>query len=175
METTGETLAQDFDRANRQFVQEIRMLDDDTWANTRTVEDWPVGVAAHHVAGWYPWMAEMLDDLAKGRQMPSLGLPLDERNAREAERDAGRSREDAAALAEQGGVRINELLRQLNAEQLAHKTTVGNGVEMTLAELAENMVIKHVEMHLSHIREAVPAQPGGSAIPSAPLDRPVQT
>lgn len=160
METTGEYLAQRFDQVNREFAQELRTLPDDAWQQARTEEGWTVGVTAHHVAGWYPWMAEMLDNIAKGQGMPSLEGTLDERNARHAEKDAGRTRDDAIALAESGGWRIMELLRELNAAQLAHKVPIGNGVEMTLAELAENMVIKHVEMHLSHIRAASPAGRG---------------
>ena len=160
METTGEYLAQRFDQVNREFAQELRTLPDEAWTGARTEEGWTVGQAAHHIAGWYPWMAEMLDNLAKGKPMPALDVPLDERNARHADVDAGRTRDEAIALTESGAWRIMELLRELNADQLAHKTPVGNGVEMTLAELAQNMVIGHVEMHLAHIRAAAPAGRG---------------
>ena len=160
METTGEELAQRFDQLNREFGEELRMLPEAAWTNSKTEEGWTVGQAAHHVAGWYPWMAEAVDNLAKGKPLPSMDRPLDERNAQHAEADMGRSGQEAIALAESGGWRITELLRGLNAAQLAHKTPSGNGAEMTLAELAENMVIGHVRMHLAHIRAAVPAGRG---------------
>lgn len=155
MTTTGAELADQFEALNAQFMETVAAIPADAWSTKMTEDGWSVGVEAHHVVGWYGDLANMVSVLASGAAVPPGALTgLNERNARHAAADVTRTREEALAIARAESGKPAAALRALTAEQLAQSHDMG-GRQMTVQQIAENVVVGHTRMHMGRIKAAL--------------------
>lgn len=156
MGSKGNALADQFQTANSEFMNLIEGLNDDQWERPCPGEQWPVGITAHHVAEDHGVLAGLINTIATGGKMPPIdAAALDAINADHAQRAVGAMRADTVALARSEGEKAAGLLRSLSDDQLAKTGALpAVGGEISAAQLAENILIGHIGMHLPSIRQA---------------------
>ena len=157
MASKGEDLADRFEKANTEFIATVSGLSDEQWKAPCAGEQWPAGVLAHHVAEDHGVLAGLINTIATGGQLPPIDAKaLDAMNAEHAQRAAGVSRDETVALAKSEGTKAAALLRSLSDEQLERTSPFGvTGGDISAEQIAENILIGHMGMHLPSIRAAV--------------------
>ena len=156
MGSKGQGLAEQFERANAEFVQTLEGLSDDQWKRVCAGEEWPVATTAHHVAEDHNVLTGLIKTLATGGQLPPIDAEaLNGINAEHAKRVVGVTREETIALARSAGQEAAAMVRDLSDEQLAKSAMFpAAGGEVTAGQLIENILIGHIGMHLPSIKDA---------------------
>lgn len=156
MGNKGNALADRFEVANAEFVKVLEGIKDEQWSRPCAGEQWPVGVTAHHIAEDHGVLSGLINTIATGGQLPPIDAAgLNAMNADHAQRAAGVTRAETVALARSEGEKASEMLRGLSDEQLAKTGALPTmGGEISAAQLAENILIGHIGMHLPSIRQA---------------------
>ena len=157
--TRARDLAARFQAANEELVGFLEQLPDPSWHLVCPREGWTVGVTAHHVAVAYPAHMRIFQAIADGNPPPMLRWrDLDEFNARHAEQFAGCGKRETTGLLSGRAETVASLLRELTDEQLEQRGSfVDRLPPLTVAEWIERVLIGHVGMHLTSIREAAGA------------------
>jgi uncharacterized damage-inducible protein DinB len=153
-------LASQFERANRDFVEEVERLTDEQWQTLVPGENWTVGVAAHHVVECYGLIAGWVNDLTRGDIAPYDHDSMDATNAERARLHAGCTRAETVERAAREVPEIARYVAGLTDDQLATAGTF-NGNPRTADRMIQRVLIGHTEGHLSSIRSALGQRPSG--------------
>jgi len=159
MGAKGEALAKQFESKAEDAKAVLEKLTDADWKKTTMAEKWTVGVTAHHLAGSYERVPQIITMIVSGQAMPHFTPQmLDQMNAKHAEENAGCTRAETLALHKKGAATAAATLRNLSDEQLAKSGTVFAGLPpMTAEQLALRALINHTDEHYGSIRKTIGA------------------
>jgi len=159
MGAKGEALAKEFEGKAEDARGVLEKLTDADWKKTTMAEKWTVGVTAHHLAGSYERVPQIITMIVTGQAMPHFTPQmLDQMNAKHAEENVGCTRSETLALHKKGAVAAAAVLRNLSDEQLAKSGTVFAGLPpMTAEQLAQRALINHTDEHYGSIRKTIGA------------------
>ena len=147
-------LAAQFERANRDFIEEVERLSDDQWQTLVPGENWTVGVVAHHVIACYGLIGGWIRDLANGEVARPTMEELDAINAEHARRHAGCSKAETLEQARRDGAETVGLVRGLTEAQL-ESNGLFNGRLWSTEEMVRRVLLTHSANHLVNIRSAL--------------------
>jgi hypothetical protein len=152
----AEDLAVQFERAVADFERFVRACSPADWDAPVPIEERPVRVMAMHCVAGMRLAHEWLEPMRGGAAVPGDAGDLDAFNAREMEVHAGATREEVLEILRRDAPATAALLRSLSAQELVIKAPFGpgGGIEVGLGQVAATPA-RHVEIHLSHIREAL--------------------
>jgi uncharacterized damage-inducible protein DinB len=156
MSDRASALADDFEQANTELARLIEGLSDAQWATRTDAEQWPVAVAARHIAAAHAFISRRARAIAASQPLPPMPPGgIDAENARDAERYANVTRAEVLDVLRSNGADAAALVRGLTDEQLDRTFTRPTGETMTLAALIQNALIGHMVAHGANIRAAV--------------------
>ena len=147
-------LAAQYQQAVQDLIDLVQRCSDEQWQSLCPDEGWTVAVTAHHVTDWWPVIAPLVQAIGTGGPIsaPSGGA-VHQKNAEHAERFAGCTQAETAALLQEGSAAVARQLRAMPDEQLDRTATVW-GREMSAQLLIERNLIGHARTHTSGIRTA---------------------
>jgi hypothetical protein len=163
MGTRAQTLADEYERANRDLIETAQACSDAEWRAICTAESWSVGVTAHHVAAMAGLAAELLREACRGRPWPPITWPtVHEGNGRHAEQHRACTIPETAALLARNGTAVADILRALGDEELdrAFPAAWRKNAPLSLEQLVRDHLIGHIGSHLSSIRAAIGVRAG---------------
>jgi uncharacterized damage-inducible protein DinB len=145
-------LLEQFEQANREFIEAIERCSAEQWRKVTEAEGWSVGVTAHHVAEGWGRGAARLEALASGKPVPVFGTgTLDERNAAHAQQFANVSKEEALPLLRRNAQTAANVLRNLDDSALDSLDTSANPPRSG-RQWAEITLITHPRSHLQSLK-----------------------
>ena len=154
----GQALAEAFTAANNQVITLVEGVSDEQWRNICEGETWSVGVTARHIAASHAGIAGFVRAVAEGQGPPPLDpAAIHQGNAEHAHAHANCTRAEVLDLLRTGGAEGAATLRGLTDAQLANSTPIAfaGGQPWTAAEIAERIMIGHMQMHLPSIQAAI--------------------
>jgi hypothetical protein len=155
----SQTLAEQFEQANRQMTATIERCSDAQWKTKTPGETWPVGVVAHHVAQALEAVAGIVRLVATGQPLPPMTMDdLHKMNAEHAKQYANVTKDETVALLRKNGAAAAGTVRGLSDEQLDRSAPVLGGPLMTAQQLVERGLIGHVKEHHGSIQAVVGAK-----------------
>lgn len=150
-----EELATRLERANAAFVAAVEGCPEDAWQRTTQEEGWTVAALAHHIAAGHEGISGLVQAVAAKQAVPPLTLEaINEGNAQAAQEHAQADRAEVLQLARDGGAKAAAALRGLDEAALDHTVDL-LGTQTSAAQIAENILIGHVEGHLASLRASV--------------------
>ncbi|CAN5557107.1 hypothetical protein BH23CHL2_BH23CHL2_22070 [soil metagenome] len=161
MNSRGYELAAAFDRATNRLVYAVRSITDEEWAARASDDEWTVAQEALHLGVWMDLEGDWYSRLAHGK--PALPLSkeaADAVNAALISENPSPSREQV--LLEVAGNRtlVRHLLIGLSDAQLQCEIPTSrafvsgrDNVPISLGDLAQRMLVGHVESHLASIEK----------------------
>jgi hypothetical protein len=159
MGARAEALATQFEGKAREATALLERLSDADWKKTTSAEKWSVGVVAHHMAGGHEVIAGLVKTIAAGTPVPDLSMDmLHEMNAKHAREHANCTKAETLALHKKNAAAAVAIVRGLSDPELDRSGTVLTGMPaMTAAQLAESVLIGHMDEHVGSIRATVGA------------------
>ena len=155
MGAQGESLATKLQLATDQLIAAVDSCSDAHWKAKTSAEGWSVGVAAHHAAGGIGPTSELVQATANGMPLPPITMEIvDGGNAEHAKQAANCTRAETLDLARKQVAGATAMLRGLSDEQLGKTPTLAfmNNATVSAAQLAEMLVVGHVQGHLQSIK-----------------------
>jgi hypothetical protein len=153
----GEELAAQFESTNATLIAAVESLSDAQWGSLSVAENWSHAVVAHHVAVDHEAIAGLVQGIATGATVPPLDMEaLDSLNAEHAVQSANCTKEETVALLQASGTVAASMLRGLSDAQLDTTATIPlmGPDPVTAAQLAEDILVGHMNMHLDSLRSA---------------------
>jgi DinB family protein len=159
MGAKGEAYAKQFEAKAQEAVGVLEKLSDADWKKTTAAEKWTVGVTAHHVAGSYEPISNIIKTIAAGQALPHFTTQmLDELNAKHAQDFAGCTKPETIALQKKGAAAAATLVRTLSDAELAKSGTVFAGMPpMTAEDMVVQALLGHLDEHYGSIRKTIGA------------------
>ncbi|MGH7333905.1 MAG: DinB family protein [Candidatus Rokuibacteriota bacterium] len=159
MGARADQLAGKFEQSCREINMLVERLSDAEWKKVTAGEQWPVGVAAHHVAEGHAGIASIIQAIAKGQPMPTFTMDmLHEMNAKHAKEHANTTKVATLELLQTNGAKAAAAVRALSDVDLDRSGTVLAGMPaMSVAQVIEGILINHVNEHMGSIRTALGA------------------
>jgi uncharacterized damage-inducible protein DinB len=156
MSERARALAEEFGRANEDFIAAVEAIPDAQWRSRCGPEGWTVAAAARHVGSWYPLTAAIVQEIAAGRPMSMTVEQMNELNDREAIAHAACGKPEVVALLRHEGNAIARVVRALTDEQLrkASPTFFGREATVTTENIIERVLISHIGTHRKSIETA---------------------
>lgn len=157
MGTKSEALAKQFEAKSQEAMATLERLGEADWKKVTAAEKWPVGVTAHHLAGAFEPISQMIQTVAAGQSVSGFTMEmLDAMNAQHAKDHADCTKAETIALHRQGTATAVAVIRGLSDDQLAKSGTVLLGVPpMTAEQLIVNGLLNHTDEHYGSIRKTV--------------------
>lgn len=157
MSQRAQELVQRFEASNNAMIQYIAACSEEELDKVTSGEGWPVRVAAHHIAASHEPVASFVQVVATGAPWPPVTMEmLNQMNAQHAAEHAQVSKAAILEGLRQNGAKAAAVVAALTDEQLdrsAHLPTFG--ATMTAQQVAENILIWHIDHHLDSIKAAV--------------------
>jgi len=155
----AQALADQFERANQDFIAAVAALPEERWREPCRDEERLVCAVARHIAEAYQIELDAFAVIAAGEPLKPLALgELHAANARRAGRDATCTPAEVLDLARRNAAQVAAFVRGLTDEQLARSGVYVDVLpSMTLDQLIERILVGHIRGHLKSI-EAVTAQ-----------------
>jgi hypothetical protein len=152
-----EFLAQ-FDAAHEEVVAFVRDCDEHEWRELTTVEGWPVGVVAHHIAVGYTTTIGWIELLRRNQPVPGNPDTHDEGNAEHAARFASTTKGETLADLEANAATFRAFLAGVRSEEFPHGAPHGPaGGRVISVERMVRASAGHPRLHLENMRAAVAA------------------
>lgn len=157
MGTKSEVLAKQFEAKAQDAMATLERLGEADWNKVTAAEKWPVGVTAHHLAGAFEPISQMIQTVAAGQSVSGFTMEmLDAMNAQHAKDHAECTKAETVALHRKGTATAAAVIRGLSDDQLAKSGTVLLGVPpMTAEQLIVNGLLNHTDEHYGSIRRTV--------------------
>jgi hypothetical protein len=157
MAQRAQGLAEQFAKANSEFIATVERCTDAQWRTTTAGEKWSVGVVAHHVAQSHRGIADAVRMLATSQPLPHLTFEMiHQGNAEHAKQHANTTKEETLRLLRDGGAHAATVVRGLSDEQLDRSGKVVADVPaMSAQQFIEGILIGHVHEHLGNIKAAL--------------------
>jgi uncharacterized protein (TIGR03083 family) len=155
----GQTLADQFEKANREMIDTLERCSDAQWKTKTAGEKWSVGVVAHHVAQAHAAIAGLVEKVATGQPMPPLTADmLNQMNAEHAKQHANCTKDETVSLLRKNAATAASTVRGLPDEQFDRTASLLGGPPMTAQQVVERVLIGHLQEHHGNIRAAVGAK-----------------
>jgi hypothetical protein len=147
-----------FDEVHAEVVAFVRACDEHEWRELTTVEGWPVGVVAHHIAAGYTTAMGWIELLRVGEPVPGNSDSHDDGNARHAAEFASTTKEQTLADLETNAAAFREFLAGISADELPMDAMHGpaGGVVISVERMVR-ATAGHPRFHLGNMRQAVSA------------------
>jgi len=145
-----------FDEVHAEVVAFVSDRNEHEWRERTTVEGWPVGVVAHHIAVGYTTAMGWIELLRVGEPVPGNPDSHDEGNARHAAVFDRTTREETLADLEANAAIFREFLAGISADELPMEAVHGPAGGVVIG--VERMVratAGHPRVHLENMRQAV--------------------
>ncbi len=158
MSERASALAATFEQANDAVISAVEGCTEDQLRNVCNGEGWSVAVAAHHIATAHASFAELLRQVANGRDVPAITMEMiDAANARHAEEHASIGRNEILTALRTNGAAAAATIRDLSDEQLNRTAPISfaGGAPWSAADIIERTLVGHALGHGQSIREAV--------------------
>jgi hypothetical protein len=157
MGAKGEAYARQFEAKAQEATALLEKLSDADWKKTTAAEKWTVGVAAHHIAGSYEPVTNIIKTIAAGQALPHFTPQmLDEMNAQHAKEFADCTEPEAIALHKKGAAAAAAVVRGLSDAELAKSGTVFTGMPpMSAEEMVKRVLLGHIDEHFGSIRKTI--------------------
>jgi len=154
-EVISEALGQ-FDEVHVEVVAFVHACDEHDWREVTTIEGWPVGVVAHHIAVGYTTAMGWIDHLRVGEPVPGNSDTHDEGNAQHAATFASTTKQQTLDDLEANAARFRSYLVGITAEELPNEAAHGpaGGVVISVERMVR-ATARHPRLHLEHMRDAV--------------------
>jgi hypothetical protein len=150
-----EALAQ-FDEVHADVVVFVRDCTERDWRERTTVEGWPVGVVAHHIAVGYTTAMGWIDHLRRSEPVPGNEDTHDEGNALHAAEFASTTKGRTLADLEANAARFREFLVGITAEEMPREAEHGPaGGHVISVERMVGATARHPRAHLDNMIAAV--------------------
>jgi hypothetical protein len=148
MGARAEEYAAQFKAANQRMIDTVESMTGEEWKKTTAEEGWPAGVCAHHAAESTGPVSGLIQMLATTGQLPPFSIDdLNAGNAEHAQRAANCTKEETLALLRSGEAPTVAILRGISDEQFERKAVLGPIGEVTAGQLAELILIGHLDTH----------------------------
>lgn len=144
-----------FDETHADVVSFVRACDEREWREVTTIEGWPVGVIAHHIAVGYETAIRWIDHLRRGEAVPGDEESHDAGNARHAAEFSSTTKGQTLADLESGAVRLREYLTTIKVEEMPREAMHGPAGRVISVERMVGATARHPRMHLESMRGAV--------------------
>ncbi|MEZ4520556.1 MAG: DinB family protein [Thermomicrobiales bacterium] len=163
MDSRGYQLANAFDAATDRLVERIRSMSDTQWTAKASGEEWTVAQEALHLGIWMDIEGDWYARLANGKAALPLSKDAADRiNAWLIAENPEPTREQVLLSIAGNRTLVRHLLIGLSDDQLARTIPLGkafvsgsNDVEISLDDLANRMLVGHVENHLQTIEATI--------------------
>ena len=156
MSERTEALATQFEQVNNDLISAVQSMSDEQWKKVCSGETWSVGVTAHYIATSHQPITRLVQTAASGGQMPGITPEMiDAGNAQHAQQAANCTKEETLALLRTNGATAASTVRGLSDEQLDRSAPLLGGPPTTAQQMAERVLIGHVQEHHNSIRAAV--------------------
>ena len=151
MGARGEAYAKQLRSVTDDLEHTLEGMSDAAWQTKTGPENWPAGVAAHHLAVSAGQVAGLVQMLAQGQDLPAFTPEmLDQMNAQHATEFAGCTKKDTVELLEQNTKGAEQMLRNLSDDQI-DRTATFFGQTINTQWMIENILIGHVNTHAASI------------------------
>jgi len=147
-----------FDEVHAEVVAFVLACDERDWRERTTVEGWPVGVVAHHIAVGYTTAMGWIDHLRAGEAVPGNPEAHDAGNAEHAAVFDQTTKAETLADLEANAATFREFLVRIEPDELSSEAVHGpaGGVVISVERMVR-ATAGHPRLHLEHMREAVAA------------------
>lgn len=167
MSDRAQALAREFERANADAIRVVEDCPAERWQAHHPGENRTVNVLAHHIAVGHQLIAEWVQGIATGQQLPALTMDsFTEPNAQHARQYAQVTQPEVIAAMQQHGAAAARAVRGLSNEQLERAGEL-LGRQWRTQDVIEHVLIGHVRNHLDSIRQAVAADQQSTATDTA--------
>jgi hypothetical protein len=158
MDPNIEEALRQFDEVHAEVVAFVRGCDEHDWRERTTVEGWPVGVVAHHVAVGYTTAMGWIDLLRVGEPVPGNPDAHDEGNARHAAEFDRTTKEQTLTDLEANAATFREFLFRIEPEEMTREAPHGpaGGHVISVGRMVR-ATAGHPRLHLENMRRAVEA------------------
>jgi uncharacterized damage-inducible protein DinB len=152
-----EDLARRFEQANAELIATVEDLSDEQWARSGGSDARPVGVLADHIANGHVLLAQWVQSIAAGQPMAVSMDAINEANARHAAERANVTKPEVIDALRSNGQQAAEIIRGLNADDIERPIPIAamGGQEKSAAEMAEMLLIGHIQSHGDEIRSTI--------------------
>ena len=158
-ESSANDLLQQFHETSTEFIEFVETIPESRWNRVVPGFEWPVNVAAHHIADSWGTAIRSIQSIANGEPLPPMSREIiDHMNAEHAERFANVSKEETLEALRDGAEAAEKVISSLSDEQLARESNplrALGGRGATARQFIETLLIAHPRQHLPAIREAV--------------------
>jgi hypothetical protein len=151
-------LAERFEAVNREVIALTESLTDRQWQQICPGENWPVGVALHHIAVAYTGIADWAIRLAEQKPVTITHDQINDLNHTHAADQESYTREITLGLLKANGEVAALVVRHLEDAQLDNSASffpAGEGKTRTSRQIIEHVLIGHPQEHLNNIRAAL--------------------
>jgi hypothetical protein len=157
MGANGEGFAKQFESKVEEAIHLLEKMSEADWKKTTAGEKWTVGVTAHHIAGSYEPITNIIKTIAAGQALPHFTPHmLDEMNAQHAKDLAGCTKPETIALLKKGAAAAAAVVRGLSDAELKKTGTVFTGMPpMSTEEMVKRALLDHIDEHFGSIRAAI--------------------
>ena len=125
MTTRAENLADQFEKANDQFIALIERLNEGQWRARCSAEGWTVAETACHLAEDHRVLADFVQLVVDGKALPDFTVDgLHQMNAEQAARNANCTKDQVLQLLRTNGAAALAIVRGLTDVQLNHAIKV---------------------------------------------------
>lgn len=154
MSERARSLAEQFERANEDFLAFVEALPDSRWREPCRDEERPVCAVAYHIADAYRLELDAFRLIAAGDTLTPIPLgELHEANARRAARDGACTKDEVLDLARRNAADAAAFVRGLTDEQWARAGVYVDVMgSRSLDQLIEGVLIWHIGWHVASIK-----------------------
>jgi hypothetical protein len=156
MGAKSEALAKQLETKAREAAAVLERLSDADWNKLTAAERWSVGVTAHHLAGAFEPVSDLVAAVVAGLSGTLTSAMLDEINARHAKEHAHCTKAETIELLQRGATLAAAMIRGLSDDQLARSgTALVDAPPMTAEQLITRGLLSHIDEHFGSIRQTV--------------------
>ena len=151
-------LAKRYEQTNEELIAAVEQCSAEQWRAVCVVENWPVGVTAHHVAAMAGLDVEVLSVVARGEPWPAISMDaVSEGNARHAHEHAGCTKAETIELLRRNCQAAAAVIEGFDDGQLdrAWPALWRDDALLSIEQCVEDHLIGHIREHLEGIRAAM--------------------
>jgi hypothetical protein len=156
MSERTEDLAKKVEQANNDLLGVIESSTDEQWRARCADGEWTQGFAGYHAAASIGGITGMLQGLAQGVKLPPMTMAdIDQQNATLLKEHEGCTKQEALDMIRTNSSASVQFVQSLSDADLDRKVSLLTGMpEMTIEQVAENLLVGHPTGHAQSITNA---------------------
>jgi hypothetical protein len=152
-----DTLLELYEAACRNLRDTVEAVPDDKWHVPTAGDGRQVNVVAHHAARSHRPIAEMLQEMARGKPASVNMEQIDAGNAEHARHFGACSKAEVLEQHEAGSAYARDVLRGMDEATLSVRGELVTGMPATVDQAIERVLIGHPHQHAATIRATLSA------------------